>query len=263
MAEHIDRKALKAPDAFQKAGLDARAWLAGRERLVLGLVVSAFALFGGFAVVQWFAERADARAALVLGETLTLLERPVGGTAGTASAAGDSEKPFSTQKEKDEALSAALVRFQNEHANTRSARAAQLPLASAALRLGKPDEAIRLSEDYLRHFSSGTPLRSAALEVKGYALEAKKDFSGAASVFDQMVAESADGLLRGMGHYHRARMLLSQDRALDAANAFEEATLAAPGSAAAQLARDRLETLARQGVFPSVVAATDAGTRAP
>ena len=69
--------------------------------------------------------------------------------------------------------------------------------------------------------------------------------------------------MKGMGLYHRARMLLIKGDTAAAAKTLSEIEGAAPNSAAARLAKDRIAVLTAQGVdVPKpapVVPAIDAG----
>jgi len=252
----VTQKELRAPDAFQRVGGVARRWLEQRRivALVAAILVVAAALVAG--VVSSLTNRREQRAARDLGVALKSLDRPLG-----ESIPGDDEKPFANQKDKDQALTAALVPFRAEYAGTLPAATAALPLGDAELRLGQADGALPHFTDFLSRAPSKQVLRISALEGEGYAWEAKGQLDHALDAFERMSREDAGGFLAGMGLYHRARILVLQGKKLEAAQAFQELIAAKPGTPAATLAQDRLGLLATEGIRPPAVvpARPDAG----
>src|SRR5579863_5941307 len=101
MSEKLSRKEMKAPDAFQKAGLEARSWLQERQRPLTAVVVLGLLGLGGVALASYVSGKNETEAAKDLGSDLRLISRPVEGhTAGESTA---DESPFKSEHEKDEA----------------------------------------------------------------------------------------------------------------------------------------------------------------
>lgn len=259
MSEKVSRKELKQPDAFQKMGVEASAWLVERRNVILVAVVVAIAGGGIASLVSYLSRRGDNRAAKELGAAMAVLERPVEGE-GAPPAPGQ-DPAFKSQKEKDEALVKDLTSFRASHAGSPSAVTAALALAQAHHRLGAYDQALQLYDEFLAGMPAGDPLRAAALEGKGYAYEAKQSYDQALGAFETLANETKAGFLEGMGQYHRARMLILQGKKEEGAKLLSELPATYPGSSAARLASDRLALLAAEGVKvpPPAPAQTDAG----
>jgi tetratricopeptide (TPR) repeat protein len=239
------QKELRAPDAFQRVGGEARRWLERRRTLALGAVILVVLAAFLAAVGSWLSNRSNEQAARALGTALKPLDRPVG-----EPAPGDTQKPYASQAEKDQAVSASLMPFRSAHSGTLAGTTAALPLADAELRLGHPDTALTNLGDLLARAPTKQVLRVSALEGEGYAWEAKGQFEQALDAFERMSREDLGGFLAGMGLYHRARILVMQGKKLEAARAFLEVATAQPGTPAARMAQDRLSLLAAEGVRP-------------
>jgi tetratricopeptide (TPR) repeat protein len=264
VAEKMKRKELRAPDALQRVGLEARHWMEGRERLIVGSIVGALAIIGGLLLAQFLLERRERVAEKQLGAALIPVTRPVSEPGQNPPAdVPESDKPFATQKEKDEAIVASLTRFREEHRGTRSAITAALPLAHSLSRLGRIDEALKAYDEFLKGASADDPLRAVALEGQGYAYEAKGQLDEALKAYDELARLQNTEFLDGMGLFHRARILILQGKKDEAANALSQIPGAFPDSAAARMATERMNLLASQGVKvppPASPAAQDAGT---
>jgi predicted negative regulator of RcsB-dependent stress response len=249
MAEKLTRKELRGPDAFQKAGLQARQWLEDNKRLVK-LVVGVILLGGaGIAVASYVSNRGETEASRALASALKVLDRPTG-TSGEPAADEDAEPPFASQAEKDAALIKELASVREKYPRTRAAVVAELPVAEAELRLGRPDEALKSFEDFLKASSADPHLRAQALEGEGYAYEAKGQLDQALSSFDELARSKSD-FLGAMGLYHRGRILAEQGKKQEAADAFAQTSSSFPNSPASRLASDRLAVLADQGIKPT------------
>ena len=250
-SEKMTQKELKQPDAFQRVGAEARDWLVGRQTIV-ALAVGVV-LVGGLvvALISYFSNRGEAKAAKELGAVLEILERPVvptpEGTQAQPVAAGD-KTPFRTVQEQDGKLVEDLTAFRNNHKGTTSAMTAALPLAKAQFRLGKVDEALAAYAEYLKDAPQNDPMRAGALEGQGYAYESQQKYDQALASFDEMSKVDAGGYLEGMGQYHRARILILQGKKDDAAAILVKLPVDHPGSAAARLATERTSLLAAEGV---------------
>jgi tetratricopeptide (TPR) repeat protein len=245
MSDKLTRKELKAPDEFQKLGAQALPFFVQHQKTVVGAVVIFVTVGLGVFLIQYVNERGEQKASQALGAALKDVSREV-------SAAGASEPgataPFKTESEKTEAIIKSLTEFRTKEGASRASATAALPLAQALLRTGKPQEALQAFDDYLKGSAADDPLRPTALEGKGYALEAKKDYDAALAAFDQLAKENSAEFMKGMGQYHRARILLLQGKTDEGVKQLQEIEGVAPGSAAARLAVERVGVLASQGV---------------
>jgi len=249
MSEKLTRKELRGPDAFQKAGFQARDWLQDKQKLALAAVLALFLAGGGVAVASYLSNRNEGDASKALATALKVAERPVRAEAPPPPEL-DAEAPFASQKEKDEALIKGLAELRQKYPRSRAAIAAELPIGEAQLRLGKPDDAIKSLDDFLKATPPDDPLRAEALEGRGYAHEAKGELDRALSSFDALARDNKTDFLNGMGLYHRGRILIVQGKKQEAAEAFAQISTAYPNSPAARLASDRLAVLAEQGIKP-------------
>ncbi len=250
--EKMSRKELKAPDEFQKLGAQAMPFMETHQKLIATVIIGAVVLAGVLAIASHFMARSQTAATNEYAATLKVLQRPVNPNPPAAKPAeGEDvpdEPPFKTEAEKDEAVIKALTEFRTKSSGSKASANAALPLGQALLRVGKPAEALAAFDDYLKGSDPTDPLRPTALEGRGYALEEKKDLDQALTAFDQLAKENTSDFMKGMGLYHRGRVLLLQGKAAEGAKQLVEVPNMAPNSAAARLATDRIALLASQGV---------------
>lgn len=246
MAYKDEQKELRKPDELQKLGQEALPFLEKHGREVVLVVGGILAVGLVIAVAFSMSGRSETAASREFGGALRVLERQVNATATEVKPGED--PPFKTEAEKDEAIVKALSEFRGKHGGTRAAVSAALPLAQAYLRQGKADQALPLVDEYLAKAEQNDPLRPAAYEARGYALEAQKKYDDALNAFDLLAKENKTDFMKGMGMYHRARMLLIKGDTAAAAKTLSEIENAAPNSAAARLAKDRIAVLTAQGI---------------
>jgi tetratricopeptide (TPR) repeat protein len=261
MAYKDEQKELKKPDELQKLGQEALPFLEKHGREVVLAVGGVLGVGLLIAIGFSWSSRGEAEASRDFGAALKVLERTVNANP-TEVKPGD-EPPFKTEAEKDEAIVKALSEFRTKHSGRKAAVSAALPLAQAYLREGKADDALPLVDEYLSKSDPSDPLRPAAFEARGYALEAQKKYDDALNAFDLLAKENKTDFMKGMGLYHRARIMLIKGDTAAAAKTLSEIENAAPNSAAARLAKDRITVLTAQGVdvpkpAPMVIA-IDAG----
>lgn len=246
MAYKDKQKELKAPDELQKLGQEAVPFLEKHGPQVV-MVVGGLLLVGlVLAIGTTMARSGEVAASRDFGASLNVLERTVNATPGETKAG--QEPPFKTEAEKDLAIIKSLSDFRAKHPGSMAAASAALPLAQALLRQGKADQALPLADEYLANAEEGDPLKPAGFEARGYALEAQKKYDDAINAFDQLAKQNKTDFMKGMGMYHRARMLLLKGETASAAKTLSEIENAAPNSAAARLAKDRIAVLTSQGV---------------
>jgi tetratricopeptide (TPR) repeat protein len=245
MSDKMSRKELKAPDEFQKLGAQALPFFVQHQKTIVGAVVIFLVVGLGVTLVQYLGHRGEEEANAELGAALKDLSREV---SASPTPEPNQPAPFKTESEKDDAVIEALTAFRSKSNGSRASATAALPLGHAYLRAGKVQEALSAFDDYLKGSTSDDPLRPTALEGKGYALEAKKDYDGAIGAFDQLAKENTAEFMKGMGLYHRARVLLLQGKTDEGVKQLQQLEQAAPGSSAARLAVERIGVLAAQGV---------------
>ncbi|MFP2960335.1 tetratricopeptide repeat protein [Myxococcus sp. 1LA] len=260
--EKIRQKELNQPDTFQKVGTEASDWLAQRQKLI-GLAAGVLVLGGvGVAIASEVSKRGEEKAAEALGQALTVLDRPVEGV--QPAQPGDTEPPFKTVKERDEALVKSLSEFRQQHGGTPSAATAALTEGKAQFRLGNHAAAQASFGEFLKGAAQNDPLRAEAFEGQGYALEADGKYEDAIKAFEQM-GTAGGPFLVGMGDYHKARMLILLGKKEEAAQVLSKLSTAQPNTAAARQAGERLAVLASEGVkvpapeAPAAAPVTDAG----
>ncbi|MGZ6028793.1 MAG: tetratricopeptide repeat protein [Myxococcaceae bacterium] len=253
----MSRQELRAPDAFQRVGIEAEGWVAHRKNLVVGAVVALIVVGFGIALARTLSERRELKARTALGTALGVLARPVQGDLPPGST--DEAAPFKSEQERDQASAAALAGVLGAFPGTRAALTATLPLTATEVRLGQLDPAIAHFEAYLRGAPSTEPLRVAALDGLGHAREAKGELPQALDAYERMSHEEAAGFEAGIGAYNRARVLVLMGKKQEAAQAFAELIAANPGTPAARLGQERLTVLEAEGFRAAVAARPDAG----
>lgn len=257
MADKVSRKELKQPDALQRVGSEARVWLQERQKAV-GIAVIAVLLVGAAAALaSYFSDRGESTAAKELGAALKILDKPV-----VPDAPQGVTEVYRTEAEKDEAIVKSLSEFRQSHSGTQAASTAALTLGQALYRQGKYDEALASLDAFLKDASEEDPLRSVALESQGYAHEAKGQLDQALAAFEKLSKAKTGEFLTGMGQFHKARILIAQNKKDEAAKLLVELQGAHPNTAAARLGQDRLAMLAAEGVkIPEAApASVDAGS---
>ncbi len=253
----MSRQELRAPDAFQRAGLEARSWVSHRKTLVVGGVVAVIALGFAVALTRTLSDRKEAKARTALGSAIAVLSRPL--QADVPPGSTDDPPPFKSEPERDQAAVSALGGVLSSYPGTRAAVTAALPLAATEVRLGQLDPAIAHFEAYLRGAPASEPLRVAALDGLGHAREAKGELPQALDAYERMSREEGAGFEAGMGAFHRGRVLVLMGKKQEAAQAFAELAAASPGTPAARLAQERLSALEAEGFKATVAAKPDAG----
>jgi hypothetical protein len=260
MSEKSKRQELKAPDALQKVGAEAVPFFIQHQKSIAIGVALMVGLGGVVTFAQYLGGRGETRASEKLGAALKPLAREVNEKPVGEPPEGQ-DAPFKTHAEKEEAIVKSLTDFRNENKGSTAAAQAGLPLGQALLRLGKAELAAPLFEEYLKVSSLEDPLRPTALESKGYAHEARKEYDLAAQAFEQLAKETRGDFMKGMGGYHKARILVIQGKTDEAVRGFQQVIADAANTSASRLAADRISMLAAQGVAipAAAVAKPDAG----
>jgi Uncharacterized protein conserved in bacteria len=253
----MSRQELRAPDAFQRVGLEARSWVSHRKTLVVGAAVAVIGIGFAIALTRTLSDRKELKARAALGTAIGVVTRPI--QADLPAGETDDPPPFKSERERDQAAVAALAGVLSTYPGTRAAVTATLPLAAAEVRLGQLDPAISHFEAYLRGAPASEPLRVGALDGLGHAREAKGELPQALEAYERMAREEGAGFEAGMGAFHRGRVLALMGKKQEAAQAFAELVAASPGTPAARLAQERLSVLEAEGFKATAVAKPDAG----
>jgi predicted negative regulator of RcsB-dependent stress response len=246
MSYKSHQKEIQAPDELQKLGQQTVPWMEQHGKTMVFGVLGAVAVGLIGTLVSHFSQKKEVASSYEFGGALKVLEREVNAAGGEAKPG--SEAPFRTEQEKDEALVARLTEFRTKNSGRKAAFSAALPLAQALLRQKKPGEALTLLDEYLQKGDLADPFRPLAYEARGYALESQKKYDDALAAFDLLSRENKTDFMKGMGLYHRGRVLMLKGDVPGAAKQFADIEGAAPGSAAARLAKERIALLAAQGV---------------
>jgi tetratricopeptide (TPR) repeat protein len=253
----MSRHELRAPDAFQRVGIEARSWFSHRRGLVVGAAVAVVVLGFAVALSKTISDRREHKARTALGSALAVLSRPI--QADLPPGSTEDPPPFKSEQERDQAAATALSGVLSSYPRSKAAVTATLPLAASEVRLGQLDQAIDHYEAYLRGVPASEPLRATALDGLGHAREAKGELPQALEAYERMAREESAGFLAGMGSFHRARVLALMGKKQEAAQAFAELVAASPGTPAARLAQDRLSALEAEGFKATVAPRPDAG----
>jgi tetratricopeptide (TPR) repeat protein len=253
----MSRQELRAPDAFQRVGVEAEGWIGRHRTLVLGAVVALLGIFFVVTLSRSLSQRSEEKARTALGTAIGVLSRPV--QADLPPGATDDPPPFKSEQERDRAAVTALSGVLSSFPGTKAALTATLPLAATEVRLGQLDAAIGHFEAYLRDAPATEPLRVGALDGLGHAREAKGELPQALEAYERMAREEGSGFEAGVGAFHRARVLALMGKKQEAAQAFAELVANHPGTPAARMGQERLSALEAEGFKATAVARPDAG----
>jgi tetratricopeptide (TPR) repeat protein len=183
----------------------------------------------------------------------------------------DAPESFSSTKARAEKARAEYEKTVKSFSGSNAAVWAYLGQAQALEQLGKHGEAQQLYQKALAGDDQGGVLQLLALQGIAFSLEAEKKYADAASRFAQISA-LGDGAYKPVGEYHRARMLLAQNKPKDAASVLEalvKAERARPTEAGERWksvledAQTRLDELAVQLDQPKLRADTGNGSGLP
>src|SRR5262249_54485679 len=241
----MSRQELRAPDAFQRVGVEAEGWMAEHGNLVLGTVVAALGIFFAVMLSRTMSQRGEEKARIALGTAVGILTRPI--QADLPPGASEDPQPFKSEKERDEAAAKALSGVLSTFPGSKAALTATLPLAATEVRLGQLGPAIGHFETYLRGAPASEPLRTAALDGLGHAREAKGELPQALEAYERMAREESAGFEAGVGAFNRARGRALLGKKKEGAQAIADLIAASPRTPPARPAHNRLAALDAQG----------------
>jgi tetratricopeptide (TPR) repeat protein len=191
----------------------------GTHARTLWLTV-AVAAVGGLAWIgiSHFMGKQGAEASESLHVGVTVANAPI--VAEGEEAPEDAPETFSSAKARAEKARAEYDKTIKSFSGSDAVGWAQLGQAQALEQLGKHGEAQQQYQKALAADDQGGILQMLALQGIAFSLEAEKKHADAAARFAQISA-LADGAYKPVGEYHRARMLLAQNKPKDAASVLE------------------------------------------
>ena len=235
------------PDAFQAVGAEASGWMVQHERTMILAVVALVLVAGGAALASYMRDRGNTRDAQTFGQTLELLERPVGEAQGAPPRAPRRSRRSPRRRPRTRPCAPSFAPSSPRPATRRRRLTATLTRAGADFRLGDHAAAQSGFEAYLAKAPKESPLRLSALEGRGLSLEAQGKLDEALAAYGTLATEAKGEFLVGMGSYHRGRVLAAQGKGDEAVKVFQEVVSQHPNTAAARQATDRLQLLAAAG----------------
>jgi predicted negative regulator of RcsB-dependent stress response len=155
---------------------------------------------------------------------------------------------FSSVKERNEKALQQFRALQKKFPASHAARYAMLGEANAQLELGKFVEAGTAFAAALSHAGEDVFLRVRALEGSGYALEGQQKYADARKQFEEL-SRLQNGAYRTLGDYHRARMLVLEDKRPEARKLLEALSKASADKPEEQGERFESVSLAAQNLL--------------
>jgi tetratricopeptide (TPR) repeat protein len=122
---------------------------------------------------------------------------------------------FSSAQERATKALASYRDVEKKFGSSTAGRYATLGVANSLAQLGKPAEANTAYAKVLEAAGSDVVLRARALEGSGYALEAQQKYPDALKRFEELT-KLGSGAYRVLGDYHRARILVAQNKQAEA-----------------------------------------------
>lgn len=192
----------------------AAAWL-NQHGTKLWLGVGAVALIGvAWIGLAYYLNTKDNEAGNLLRSAVTITQGIV--------VAGDDTPPedvlvptFTSAKERATKALASYRDVAKRFGDSTAGRYARLGVANSLYELGKPAEASTEYTKLLEVAGSDVLLRARAIEGSGYALEAQQKLPDALKRFEEL-SKLGNGTYRVLGDYHRARLLVAQNKPAEA-----------------------------------------------
>lgn len=240
MSEKLHKRELNKPDAFHEEGSKWVNWLQNHPQEAtygaIGVVVLLIVVGVGLELATR-GPAVDTSAGAALGKAIDIAGKEV---AEGIPASADGET-YPSEVAKQEALAKALSDVREQHKGKPAATLAALSLADARFKLGKPDEALALYDEFLGKVDGKDPLRALALEGRAMALEAKNDLPGALAAYEKLATDLPAFADRAL--YGKARIFEAQQKWDDARAAYEALKKDHVESPVTRLSTDRLNGL--------------------
>ena len=217
-AKAAERAKTPVPNEVAQGVTAARGLYHDNSRTIWIVIGVAVAAAGAWLGVTHYMSKKGAEASELLHVGVTAANGPI--VAEGEEAPEDAPESFSSVKTRAEKSKAEYAKARKGYPGSKAAIWADLGQANALAQLGKHAEAQQLFLKVIAADEDGASLRLLALEGLGFSLEAEKKYGPAAERFAQIGA-LADGAYKPVGEYHRARMLLAQNKPKDAASVLE------------------------------------------
>lgn len=182
------KKELEQPDKF--VAMSGRLLMFGKTNLNLiligcGVFVAMIVLVAGY---QYLGERTEAKASVVLAETLVSYNDVM-----------LSKGPVEALKQ----VEPQFLSFVDDYSGTTAGQVARLKLVNAYYAAGEYDKAITSGKASLEALGSDSQLTRLVISSLAYTAEAKGDFKQALQYFNQLVDADAGTLLKADAWYHQ------------------------------------------------------------
>jgi hypothetical protein len=217
-AKAAQRATTPVPNEVAQGVKAARGLYETNSRIVWLVVGGAVVLAGAWYAFSYYTAKQGREASELLHAGVTVANGPI--VAEGQEAPEDAPETFSSSKARAEKASAEYAKTGKSFAGTSAAAWSQLGQAQALEQLGKHAEAQQLLLKVIAADESGGVLKLLSLQALAFSLEAEKKYGPAAERFAQIGA-LAGGAYKPVGEYHRARMLLAQNKPKDAASVLE------------------------------------------
>ncbi len=185
-ADELTRKDMKAPDAFQTAAGKAAAWISGKQKAIVAVVVGALVVVAVvLGALSWMDSRTDTAGALLY-RTLDDAD----GQISSVPLPGVIVPIFPSVEAQYRAVLGRADELRRTYPSTEAARTAALAAGAANLRLAAWDAAITDYESYLAKAGPDDSLSFLAIEGIARAKESKGDLAGALATLERLKTPS-------------------------------------------------------------------------
>ncbi|PRP90796.1 hypothetical protein ENSA5_61160 [Enhygromyxa salina] len=240
-------KAEKEDDAFQRGVRKASRQVIDTPKLVIGAIVITVAMIAGGVALTNRSHASDAEAARTLQDATAAIVRGQVVPPEEQERLGDSIKlyripVFTTEDERDTKITEQVAAAKSA-GRKKVEQDALLVAAAQAMQAGDFDAALAEYETFLADVPEDHPMRFAALEGKGNALEAKGELDAALASFQEIAPHTSD-YYRAMALYHQGRVLEALERSDEALAIYQQYFEEFPREEmATPMVRDRVEAL--------------------
>lgn len=233
----IQRQELKH-DEFLDTFEELELYIEDNWRLLVTLVVGVMLTGGALGGFYFYSERQERRANAALAVAVQTFEAPV--RQGLPPIPGDTQKSFSTEKEKFTAAAQEFAAVRTDYPRTRAARVAKHYEAVSRYQLGETDKAIAALED-LSRAADRNQAALARLHLAGiYAAQGKP--AEAEKLYRQLVENPAATVPREVAQLALADFL-APTKPAEARQLYEQLKVAFPEGPLAEQVTRRLEAL--------------------
>lgn len=202
-------------------------WIQNNWKVIQWVLTAAILLGVGSLVYVWQTDKSKTAAADAFATGLELeyavVIPPEDDTRTEEEKQRDFRKVFPSEAEKQQAVLDTYAKVTNEYAGTTPATLAKMGEAGVLLDKRDWDAAVAAFDQVIGSelVSNDAELKARALEGKGFALESKGDFAGAAAVYQEL-SGSEMAFYQLAARFHQARVLHLQKKDADAITLLKE-----------------------------------------